>query len=92
MNAQVKEIEASLLKQIKDKKIAVPLNCHGDEQSVSDHVQDIVFSENDLVDQFIEQYPDSDLEELREIQRQAIFDIDETVEQHQKALLINIAH
>jgi len=90
VNAQVKEIEASLLKQIKDEKIAVPHDCYGDEQSVSDYVQDVVFSENDLVEQFIEQYPNSDREELREIQHEAILVIDETIELFHNALFGNL--
>jgi len=86
INEQVKEIESGLLKKIEDKNVTVPLDCYGDEQSVRDHVRDVVFSENDLVEQFIEQRPHSVLEDLRDIQHQAIFSIEETIELYHNAL------
>ena len=85
INEQINREAKVLLNQIKDGHFSVNSDRYGAEISVLQSVEQSVFEDNDLVEQFHSENSEYGLEDLRDIQHQAINSISDVIEANEVA-------
>ena len=88
INEQVNKEKQHLLQEIESNSFSVNMGYDGEEISVEESVKNGIFGEDDLVEQFVENNRDYALEDLRDLQHQAINSISDVIETNEKERLL----
>jgi len=85
INEQVNKEKQHLLQEIESNGFSVIIGYDGEEISVEESVKNVIFGEDDLAEQFVEQNSEYALEDLRDLQIEAINSISDVIEANEQA-------